>query len=63
VDELRKLATVAKLMIRGPMPRHECRGLHFDTDFPEPFEEMCRNVVLLQGRDPEMRQLGDVSFG
>jgi len=61
--ELRNLATVAKLIIRGAMTRHESRGLHYNTDFPEPIEAMRRNVVLLQGRDPEMRQLGDVSFG
>ena len=60
--ELRNLATVAKLIIRGAMTRRESRGLHYNTDFPEPLEEMRRNVVLVQGRDPEMRGLEGVSF-
>ena len=34
--ELQNLLTVARLMIEGAMQRHESRGTHYRSDFPEP---------------------------
>jgi len=33
--ELRNLTTIAFLVTKGAMMRHESRGLHYNTDFPE----------------------------
>ncbi len=60
--ELRTLATLAKLIIRGAITRKESRGLHYNTDYPDSIESMHMNVVLRTGMQPEMTSLEDISF-
>jgi L-aspartate oxidase len=47
--EMRNLLDVAQLIVTSAQQRHESRGLHFTTDFPEPIESECHDTVL-QGR-------------
>ncbi len=60
--ELRNLATVAKLIIRSATARCESRGLHYNTDYPEPVEEMRKNVVLRTGGEPVLMSLASTVF-
>jgi len=52
--ELRNLATVAELIIRCALNRHESRGLHYTLDYPDMLAE-ARDTVLMPpnyaGRD------------
>jgi len=43
--EVRNLITVGYLIVKGAQFRHESRGLHFNTDYPEK-SELLQNIVL-----------------
>jgi L-aspartate oxidase len=43
--ELRNLITVGYLIVKSAQFRHESRGLHFNTDYPEKSERR-QNIVL-----------------
>jgi L-aspartate oxidase len=43
--EVRNLITVGYLITKGAQLRHESRGLHFNTDYPEKSERL-QNIVL-----------------
>lgn len=43
--ELRNMITVAYLVVKCAEFRHESRGLHFNTDFPEK-DQLVQNIVL-----------------
>ena len=43
--ELRNLITVGYLIVKGAQFRHESRGLHYNTDFPEK-SNLVQNIVL-----------------
>jgi L-aspartate oxidase len=43
--ELRNMITVAYLIVKSAEFRHESRGLHFNTDYPNK-SEMIQNIVL-----------------
>ena len=44
--ELRNLATVAELVVECALRRHESRGLHFNSDYPERDTRFLRDTVL-----------------
>ncbi len=44
--ELRNLAQMADLMVHSALQRHESRGLHYSTDYPECSED-ARDTVLV----------------
>ena len=44
--ELRNLATVAELVVECALRRHESRGLHFNSDYPEKDIRFLRDTVL-----------------
>ncbi|MEP6615111.1 MAG: L-aspartate oxidase [Ginsengibacter sp.] len=43
--EVRNLITVGYLIVKGAELRHESRGLHFNTDYPDK-SELLQNIVL-----------------
>ena len=43
--ELRNMITTGYLIVKGAQFRHESRGLHFNTDFPEQ-SELVQNIIL-----------------
>ena len=60
--ELRNLATIAKLIIQGAMTRKESRGLHFNTDYPQPVAEQKKNIILQSGFEPIITQISSQDF-
>ncbi|MBD3314762.1 MAG: L-aspartate oxidase [Chitinivibrionales bacterium] len=55
--ELRNMVTTAKLIVLSALKRHESRGLHFTTDFPEQNDRYWkRDTVLSRSRKPGDRR-------
>ena len=46
--ELRNIATVADLIIRCSLLRHESRGLHYNADYPAPIPEMANVDTVIE---------------
>ncbi len=44
--ELRNLVTVADLIVKCAMARHESRGLHYTLDYPETDKDQAKNTIL-----------------
>ncbi|HET9953180.1 MAG TPA: L-aspartate oxidase [Polyangiaceae bacterium] len=53
--ELRNIATVAELIIASASSRHESRGLHYTTDYPETSESYVADTVMKRGVLPHLR--------
>jgi len=45
--EIRNLLEVASLIVKSALQRHESRGLHYTTDYPEPVESERHDTVLV----------------
>ncbi|HEY1406754.1 MAG TPA: FAD-binding protein, partial [Spirochaetota bacterium] len=58
--ELRNLATIARLIITGAILRHESRGLHYNTDYPDPVEQMRTNIIQRNDREPFLESMTDL---
>lgn len=44
--ELRNITTVAELIVKSALLRHESRGLHYTIDYPETDEKSCKDTVI-----------------
>ena len=48
--ELRNIATVAEMVIRCALERHESRGLHYTLDFPQSDDRFVQDTVIRRPR-------------
>ncbi|MDP8998803.1 MAG: L-aspartate oxidase [Myxococcota bacterium] len=53
--ELRNIATVAQLIVECASSRHESRGLHFTSDYPETSPKFARDTVIKRGVPAHLR--------
>ena len=53
--ELRNIATVAQLVIECASVRHESRGLHFTSDYPDVDPKFARDTVVKRGVPAHLR--------
>jgi L-aspartate oxidase len=44
--ELRNLVEVADLIVRSALSRHESRGLHYTTDYPDTLPEAVDTILV-----------------
>lgn len=53
--ELRNIQTVAELIIASAASRHESRGLHYTSDYPDTVGRYARDTVIKRGVIPHLR--------
>ena len=53
--ELRNIATIAQLIVECASSRHESRGLHFTSDYPQVDAKFARDTVVKRGVIPHLR--------
>jgi L-aspartate oxidase len=53
--ELRNIATVAQLVVECAASRHESRGLHFTSDYPDVDRKLARDTVVKRGVPAHLR--------
>jgi L-aspartate oxidase len=53
--ELRNIATVAQLIVECASSRHESRGLHYTTDWPDTDPKNARDTVVKRGVPAHLR--------
>ena len=60
VVELRNMATVAELIIRSALMRHESRGLHYIEDYPQTDDAYLKDTII-RGERSNRNQGGTTS--
>jgi len=55
VVELRNMATVAELIIRSALMRHESRGLHYIEDYPQTDDAYLKDTIIREERSNRNR--------
>jgi L-aspartate oxidase len=53
--ELRNIATVAQLIVECASSRHESRGLHYTTDWPDTDPKLARDTLVKRGVPAHLR--------
>jgi L-aspartate oxidase len=53
--ELRNIATVAELIVGCAAARHESRGLHYTSDYPETRPELATDTIIKRGVPAHLR--------